>query len=213
MWFNWRSGSNRYQTISKDRAAGAVSIINAAEIQNRPSVNIISAMDGMFTGLRVYGDGGTEKLTIRGISTMTMGISNPLVVVDGFAVEDGLESVNPNDVETVHILRMLQPLVSGVCSSTVLWLSLQKGKRLHVKFNSLSPCRIKLTWRQIPSLHPKMLSGGKNISGTTTKPSLPSISREVEITILRPALLMTRDLEGFRENTISKLQNEQRLQG
>lgn len=128
-----------YQTISKDRAAGAVSIINAAEIQNRPSVNIISAMDGMFTGLRVYGDGGTEKLTIRGISTMTMGISNPLVVVDGFAVEDGLESVNPNDVETVHILKDASAAsIWGARSSNgVVVITTKRAKKgLHVKFNS-----------------------------------------------------------------------------
>jgi len=128
-----------YQTISKDRAAGAVSIINAAEIQNRPSVDIISAMDGMFTGLRVYGDGGSEKLTIRGISTMTMGVSNPLVVVDGFAVEDGLESINPNDVETVHILKDASAAsIWGARSSNgVVVITTKRAKKgLHVKFNS-----------------------------------------------------------------------------
>ncbi len=128
-----------YQTISKDRAAGAVSIINAAEIQNRPTVDIISAMDGMFTGLRVHGDGGTDKLTIRGISTMTMGVSNPLVVVDGFAVEDGLESINPNDVETVHILKDASAAsIWGARSSNgVVVITTKRAKKgLHVKFNS-----------------------------------------------------------------------------
>ncbi len=128
-----------YQTISKDRAAGAVSIVNAAEIQNRPSVDIISAMDGMFAGLRVHGDGGTEKLTIRGISTMTMGVSNPLVVVDGFAVEDGLESINPNDVETVHILKDASAAsIWGARSSNgVVVITTKRAKKgLHVKFNS-----------------------------------------------------------------------------
>jgi TonB-linked SusC/RagA family outer membrane protein len=128
-----------YQSISKDRAAGAVSIINAAEIQNRPSINLISAMDGMFSGLRVYGDGGTEKLTIRGISTMTMGISNPLVVVDGFAVEDGLESVNPNDVESVHVLKDASAAsIWGARSSNgVVVITTKRAKKgLHVKFNS-----------------------------------------------------------------------------
>jgi len=128
-----------YQTISKDRAAGAVGIINAAEIQNRPSVDIISAMDGMFAGLRVHGDGGSEKLTIRGISTMTMGVSNPLVVVDGFAVEDGLESINPNDVETIHILKDASAAsIWGARSSNgVVVITTKKAKKgLHVKFNS-----------------------------------------------------------------------------
>ncbi len=128
-----------YQTISRDRAAGAVSIINAAEIQNRPSTNIISAMDGMFTGLRVHGDGGTNKLTIRGISTMTMGDSNPLVVVDGFKVENGLESINPNDVETVHILKdaSASSIWGARSSNGVVVITTKRAKKgLHVKFNS-----------------------------------------------------------------------------
>ncbi|OFY42927.1 MAG: hypothetical protein A2X18_02205 [Bacteroidetes bacterium GWF2_40_14] len=128
-----------YQSISKDRAAGAVSIMNASEIQSRPSINLASAMDGMFTGLRVYGEGGSEKFTIRGIGTMTMGISNPLVVVDGFAVEDGLNSINPNDIETVHVLKDASAAsIWGARSSNgVIVITTKRAKKgLHVKFNS-----------------------------------------------------------------------------
>ena len=94
-----------YQTISRERAAGAVSILSAEEIQRRPSTDVASALDGMFTGMRVYGSGGSEALTIRGLGTMTMGIADPLVVVDGFAVEDGLRSINPNDIQSIHVLK------------------------------------------------------------------------------------------------------------
>lgn len=94
-----------YQSISKDRAAGAVSVVSAKDLQDRPSTNLSSAMDGMFSGVRVYGEGGSEQLTIRGIGTMTSSITSPLIVVDGFIVEDGLSSINPSDVESIHILK------------------------------------------------------------------------------------------------------------
>ena len=174
-----------YQTISKDRAAGAVSIVNAAEIQNRPSVDIISAMDGMFAGLRVHGDGGTEKLTIRGISTMTMGVSNPLVVVDGFAVEDGLESINPNDVETIHILKDASAAsIWGARSSNgVVVITTKRAKKgLHVKFNSFISIQDKIDLEYINPIASSKdaLRWEKYLWDNNKKFSSFSISREVD---------------------------------
>jgi TonB-linked SusC/RagA family outer membrane protein len=128
-----------YQTISRERAAGAVSIMSADEIERRPSVSLASAMDGMFTGMRVYGSGGSEALTIRGLGTMTMGIADPLVVVDGFAVEDGLSSINPADIQSIHVLKDASAAsIWGARSSNgVIVITTKRAEKgMHVRVNS-----------------------------------------------------------------------------
>jgi TonB-linked SusC/RagA family outer membrane protein len=128
-----------YQTISRERAAGAVSILSAEELQRRPSTNVASALDGMFTGMRVYGSGGSQELTIRGLGTMTMGIADPLVVVDGFAVEDGLNSINPNDIQSIHVLKDASAAsIWGARSSNgVIVITTKRAEKgMHVRVNS-----------------------------------------------------------------------------
>ncbi len=128
-----------YQTVSRERAAGAVSILNAQELQRRPTTSVASALDGMFTGMRVYGTGGSEALTIRGLGTMTMGIADPLVVVDGFAVEDGLSSINPNDIQSIHVLKDASAAsIWGARSSNgVIVITTKRAEKgMHVQVNS-----------------------------------------------------------------------------
>ncbi|MCK9305559.1 MAG: SusC/RagA family TonB-linked outer membrane protein, partial [Bacteroidales bacterium] len=58
---------------------------------------------------------------------------------DGFAVEDGLASINPNDVETVHVLKDASAAsIWGARSSNgVVVITTKRAKKgLHVKFNS-----------------------------------------------------------------------------
>lgn len=47
---------------------------------------------------------GNPTFEIRGTSSFSVN-SAPLLVVDGFAIEGGFESINPNDVESVTVLK------------------------------------------------------------------------------------------------------------
>jgi TonB-linked SusC/RagA family outer membrane protein len=94
-----------YQKLDSRRSSGAFGYLGADKIAARPTVNLASAMEGMFTGMRVYDEAGSTKFNIRGLGTMTMGVSDPLIVVDGFPVGNGLSDINPNDVQSVHVLK------------------------------------------------------------------------------------------------------------
>lgn len=106
-----------YQTISRERATGSYDIISGKDLAKRHATNLADALDGLLTGVQSTDDGrGSKKLTIRGTSTM-LADATPLIVVDGFPVmnnESGnsenaniyaLESINPNDVESVTVLK------------------------------------------------------------------------------------------------------------
>ena len=94
-----------YQTISKERATGSFDIINKKQLDkpvSSPSTFIIGTTAGVQAKIA---DDGSASFEIRGKSTLNATTSTPLVVVDGFPTEGGFSSVNPNDVESITILK------------------------------------------------------------------------------------------------------------
>ncbi len=128
-----------YQTLESRRSAGAFGYMGADKISKRPAIDLISAMEGMFSGLRVYDEGGSTNFDIRGIGTMTPSISSPLIVVDGFPVDNGFSGINPNDVQSIHVLKdaSATSIWGARASNGVIVITTKTGKPgLHVNVNS-----------------------------------------------------------------------------
>lgn len=89
------------QTISRERATGAFKRIGAETLNQTLTSDFTSRLAGKVAGLQVDQN---NKITIRGRGTI---ISNtePLIVVDGFPIEGGIETVNPDDIENVTVLK------------------------------------------------------------------------------------------------------------
>ncbi|MEO6683364.1 MAG: SusC/RagA family TonB-linked outer membrane protein [Ginsengibacter sp.] len=98
--------STGYQTISKERATGAFEVISGKQIENKIQTNVLERLEGLVPGLLMINgkDEGGDAVTIRGVSTL-YGTKSPLIVVDNFPIEGGINSVNPNDVETITVLK------------------------------------------------------------------------------------------------------------
>jgi TonB-linked SusC/RagA family outer membrane protein len=104
--------STGYQDLPADRPTGSFSKITAKQLSSISS-NILDKMEGLAPGLTIYktGRGAIGNQTddndffIRGISTFSE--VSPLIVVDGFPLEDGsnIYSINPNDIETMTLLK------------------------------------------------------------------------------------------------------------
>jgi len=99
-----------YGTQKKANLTGAVSTIDSKAIENRPVSNLANAMQGTTPGLsitRTGGQPGSENIAIqvRG-ATSANGNVNPLLLVDGVATPiTTLQTINPNDVESISILK------------------------------------------------------------------------------------------------------------
>ena len=94
-----------YQTISKERTTGAFNKIDANTLNERPTSDLSSALQGLVAGMQATeNEDGSVAFRIRGQSTLYADAS-PLVVVDGFPIEGDFSSINPNDVESVTILK------------------------------------------------------------------------------------------------------------
>lgn len=96
-----------YQSVPRERATGSFSFVNEAALDRRPLTNILERMEGMASGLsfaRTSYDDGQPKLSIRGRSTIYAN-DQPLIVLDGFPMEGDIRDINPNDVESITLLK------------------------------------------------------------------------------------------------------------
>ena len=99
-----------YGTQKKVNVTGAVSMVGAEVIESRPVANVTQALQGAIPGLNLSttNAGGqldaTMNLNIRGTGSIGDGsVDNPLVLIDG--IEGDLNTLNPNDIESVSVLK------------------------------------------------------------------------------------------------------------
>lgn len=99
--------SNGYTTIRKEQSTGATSTLTAKAYDSRINTNVLAGLQNRLPGVLINNDiqyQGNPLLQIRGISTLTAN-SKPLVVVDGYPTELSLDAINPNEIESITLLR------------------------------------------------------------------------------------------------------------
>lgn len=89
------------QTISRERATGSFDLLNADQLNKTLTSDVISRLDGKIAGVQIDQN---NKMTIRGRGSI-MSNTEPLVVVDGFPIETGISSVNPDDISNITVLK------------------------------------------------------------------------------------------------------------
>ncbi|UCJ04995.1 SusC/RagA family TonB-linked outer membrane protein [Chitinophaga pendula] len=127
--------STGYQTISKERSAGSFSKPDMAVVADRSSsMNILQRLDGQIPGLVINNspsaarDGNT--FLVRGLNTINAS-RNPLVVVDGMAVDvSRISTINPQDVADITVLKdaTAASIWGAKASNGVIVITTKKGK-------------------------------------------------------------------------------------
>ena len=94
-----------YQTLSRERVTGSFDNVGSEILSARPAADISSALQGLVAGMQAKEkEDGSVDFLIRGTSSLYANTA-PLVVVDGFPIEGSFSSINPNDVESVTVLK------------------------------------------------------------------------------------------------------------
>lgn len=102
-----------FQSINKERATGSFGIVDKEQLE-KPSTNIAQRIIGTTAGVQATLDvDGNPRFEIRGQTSLNIrdaqgnltANAKPLVVVDGFAIQGDFNSINPNDVESITILK------------------------------------------------------------------------------------------------------------
>ena len=95
-----------YGKVKKSNLTDAVTTISAEKLQDRPLRTIADGLIGLAPGLNIRIPSGapesTPSLNIRGFTGINTSAA-PLVLVDG--VERPIRDVNPNDVESISLLK------------------------------------------------------------------------------------------------------------
>lgn len=121
-----------YGTQKKGNLTGAVTNVKGAEIAKNPSVNISNSFAGLVSGVIANNRSGrpgddASTLFIRGVNSFGGG-TNPLVVIDGIPDRD-MNRINPDDIESVTVLKDASAAIYGVRSANgVILVTTKRGK-------------------------------------------------------------------------------------
>ena len=106
-----------YGTQKKATLTGSVSVVKGADLVKSPQPNLSNSLAGRMSGIIVNNRSGEpgydgSGITIRGLATT--GSNDVLVVVDGVPGQiGGLERIDPNDVESISVLKDASAAVYG----------------------------------------------------------------------------------------------------
>ena len=132
-----------YATVKKKDVTGSVASINQNEIRSRPVTNALQAMQGKVSGVDITSNerpGQVGAINIRGVRSLTAN-NSPLFVVDGIPLNTGgIEFLNPNDIESIDILKdaSATAIYGSKGANGVVIVSTKQGKagKLQLSFNS-----------------------------------------------------------------------------
>lgn len=99
--------STGYQSVPKERATGSFEKVNNTLFNRTVTTDVLSRLEGVTNGIlfnKGVGKSPLQQISIRGISTLT-GFKSPLIVIDNFPYEGDINNINPNDVESITVLK------------------------------------------------------------------------------------------------------------
>jgi TonB-linked SusC/RagA family outer membrane protein len=120
-----------YQSVSRSDLTGATSVVSTQNTQRLASRSLPEQLQGLAAGVSVRTGGapGQEAVVnIRGLSTFS-GPGSPLYVIDGM-FSDPNTTVNPNDIETIQILKdaSAAAIYGSRAANGVIIITTKKGK-------------------------------------------------------------------------------------
>lgn len=122
-----------YGTVSKKSHVGSSAQVSSKEIENRPLTNVSSALVGSAPGVQGTLSGGAPgsaaNIRIRGFGSINAS-NNPLYVVDGIPYDGAVSNVNPDDVESISVLKdaATTALYGSRGANGVIMITTKKGK-------------------------------------------------------------------------------------
>ncbi len=123
-----------YGTARVKELTGSVASVEGNKLTSLNTVRVDQALQGQVAGVQVNyatgSPGGSANIRIRGFTTN--GDNNPLILVDGvpYASNEGLNALNPSDIESISVLKDASAGIYGVrAANGVVLITTKQGKR------------------------------------------------------------------------------------
>lgn len=132
-----------YGTVSQRDLTGSVGVVKAEDISRQQSTSVSQALQGLSSGVQVFnssGNPGSEGIIyVRGLGSYNAN-SQPLYVIDGVPSDQGMNMMNPNDVESISILKDASStaLYGSRAANGVVMITTKRGRseRPQISFSS-----------------------------------------------------------------------------
>ena len=97
-----------YGELDRRRVTGAVASVTAEKLRDIPTENPMKALQGRVAGVEIVAannePGAAMNVRIRGIRSLTAS-NDPLYVVDGIPITGGIQDFNPQQIESIEVLK------------------------------------------------------------------------------------------------------------
>ena len=97
-----------YGTAKKESFTGSAEVIKSDKLEKRTVANVTKALDGLTTGVISTSGSGQPgagaSVIIRGYGSLSAS-TTPLYVVDGIPYDGQINAINPNDIESMTIIK------------------------------------------------------------------------------------------------------------
>jgi len=97
-----------YGTAKKGTFTGSAAVVKSEDLSKRQVSNVTQALSGAVAGVQTLSANGqpgvSATVRIRGIGSINAGTA-PLYVLDGVPFDGDMSSINPNDIETMTVLK------------------------------------------------------------------------------------------------------------
>lgn len=129
-----------YGTAKKASFTGSATIINAEALEKAQPVNITQGLQGLSPGLQITNGSGApganSSILIRGVGSL-LADNDPLIVVDGVPYSGDLNTISPNEIESITVLKdaASASLYGSRAGNGVILISTKRGKAGDIKVN------------------------------------------------------------------------------
>ena len=128
-----------YSTQRKVDVTGAISSVDVKEMAKQNENNPIKALQGRVPGMNISADGGpsgSATVRIRGIGTLNN--NDPLYIIDGVPTKGGMHELNPNDIESIQILKdaASASIYGSRAANGVIIITTKKGNDLKITLDA-----------------------------------------------------------------------------
>jgi TonB-linked SusC/RagA family outer membrane protein len=132
-----------YGTRKKSHLTGAIAKIGGDDVAAVQAARVDEALAGKLPGVQIQNQSGEPgadlKIQIRAGSSLSSN-SDPLIVVDGFPISGNLATVNPNDIESLEVLKdaASAAIYGSLGANGVILVTTKKGKtgKLNFSYNA-----------------------------------------------------------------------------
>ena len=128
-----------YGTQKKSVVTAAISRVSGGDLDLATPTTVQGALKGKAAGIQITSNsgapGGDSKVRIRGVGTVND--SDPLYVIDGMPSDNGINYLNPSDIESIEVLKdAASAAIYGARGANgVVLVTTKKGKSGKATFN------------------------------------------------------------------------------